>query len=82
MKKIFASLDKECAKQLSQHLLSAADSLNISAKIVRESCSETEFKSYRTEMAYVISDIGDIMEGIYALHPDLRPYTLNTGGAN
>lgn len=54
--------------------------LDESARLVRERCSEEEFKRYRIAVGGVLVAIySDIMDPIFKEHPDLEPDSLKTG---
>lgn len=69
--------DPKVAKQISELMLEYGKKLDHSVKLVLENCSKQELFDYRRAVGKIMGDIlTEIMNPLYANHPDLRPKEL------
>ena len=70
--------DKKVAEQINAVMLKAQVEINNSIFLVKDNCSPEEFEAYRRGCAKVLGYILlDVLNPIYALHPDLKPKGLD-----
>lgn len=68
-------IDDAAAKLVIAEVFRGMDAINLSAKTVRERCSEEVFSVYQLKAAALISSIEDeLLKPIYREHQHLRPY--------
>lgn len=74
---------RDVAEAINKLMLEYGAKLNESVKLVMESCSSSEFESYRVAVGQIMGTmLVDVMNPIYGEHPDLRPPQLiNRSGA-
>jgi hypothetical protein len=79
--------NREIAQNISELMLDFAERLNKSLYLIKEKCSEEEFKIYRRGVGYILGNIStEVLNELYKEHPHLKPkeYYLpgvsNTGG--
>jgi hypothetical protein len=71
-------MDKATAKQISVLMLEYGAKLDESVKLVKQTCSEDDFRKYRDAVGKVLGYmLLDIMNPLYKEHPDLKPPDLN-----
>lgn len=69
--------NKHIAKQISDLMLEYGAKLDNSIVLVMENCPEAEFERYRLATAKVLAEmLLEIMNPLYAEHPDLKPAGL------
>jgi hypothetical protein len=69
--------DKETARRVSDLMLEFGAKLNESLVLAKERCTESEFKAYRTVVGKLMGEmLLEVMNPIYASHPDLKPKEL------
>jgi hypothetical protein len=67
----------EVAEQINSLMLEYGQKLDASVQLVKEKCSEEELRTYRKAVGEVMGLILlDIMNPLYAKHPDLKPIQL------
>lgn len=67
----------EVAEQINSLMLEYGRKLDASVHLVKERCSEDELNTYRRAVGKVMgSMLLDIMNPLYAKHPDLEPTQL------
>ena len=70
-------MDKAVARQLSKLMLEYAAKLDESVSLVLTNCSQEEVTKYRIAVGKIMGGmLLDIMNPLYAEHPDLRPPQL------
>jgi hypothetical protein len=66
--------DPKIAKEVSDLMMDLFTRLSYSCEMVRQGCSEQEYKSYIKSTSKVACRIVfDVMEPLYARHPGLKP---------
>jgi hypothetical protein len=69
--------NKEVASRVSQLMLEFGAKLNESVALAKERCSDAEFKAYRTVVGRLMGEmLLEVMNPLYAEHPDLKPKEL------
>ena len=69
--------DKEVASRVSDLMLELGAKLNESLVLVKERCTEQEFKAYRTVVGKLMGEmLLEVMNPLYVSHPDLKPKEL------
>lgn len=69
--------DKEVARQVSELMLEFGAKLNASVALTKERCPESEFKAYRAVVSTLMGEmLLEVMNPIYATHPELKPKEL------
>ncbi len=69
--------NKAIARQLSELMLECGTRLDRSIELVKEHCSEQEFKVYRRAVGMIMGDmLLQVMNPIYVRHPGLKPKRL------
>ena len=70
--------DKKVAQQISVLMLKTQSEISDSIFLVKDDCSKEEFEAYRKGCATVLGSILlDILNPLYAVHPDLKPKGLD-----
>lgn len=70
--------DEIVAKEISQLMLTYAQTLDQSVEQVEAKCSAREFEAYRTAVGKIMGYmLLDIMNPLYELHPNLKPKELD-----
>lgn len=70
-------MKKEIASQINKLMLDYSAKLSESLRLVKENCSEDEYVKYRETVAKLMGDmLLDVMNPIYAEHPELKPDQL------
>lgn len=70
-------MKKEIASELNNLMLAFSARLTESLRLVRENCTDDEYVTYRAVVAKLMGDmLLDVMNPIYAEHPDLKPEQL------
>ena len=68
----------DVAKVVSDLMLEYSEKLNDSIILVMKNCPEDEFKRYRLAAAKVLGEmLLEVMNPLYARHPELKPAGLN-----
>jgi hypothetical protein len=68
---------RETARQISDLMVSVGASLDKSLSMVKDTESEAAFKKYRETVSKLLTTmLLEIMNPIYAEHPDLKPEQL------
>lgn len=71
-------MDREVAERISVLMLRISAELDQSIALVRDTCSDEQFKKYRRAVAEPLGLIHiDIMEYLWREHPDLRPAAMD-----
>ena len=66
------------AAAVHEQVLKASEALNQALRLVQEGGSEQEFSSFRASTGKVLGEIlFEILNPLYALHPELMPPELN-----
>lgn len=69
--------DERIAKQISDLMVEFSHRLDGSIALVMESCSDEEFKAYRTAVSKILVEIlFQVMNPLYQRHPGLKPAGL------
>jgi hypothetical protein len=69
--------DKSIAREISDLMIEFSDRIDRSILTVQENCSQEEFKAYRLAAAKVLGEVLlEVMNPLYADHPDLKPAGL------
>jgi hypothetical protein len=68
--------DKAVASEVSKLMLDYGAKLDASLLTVKDRCSPEEFAAYRKAMGKILGEMLDVMNPIYAQHPDLKPHQL------
>ena len=69
--------NKEAAKHVSDLFLEINGRLNESIEAVKSNCAPEEFSVYRRRIGTLVNSIfEEILEPIYARHPELKPTEL------
>ena len=70
--------NKDVARGVSDLMVDIGARLDASLSAVRDDCSAAEFKAYRAVVARLLGDmLLDVMNPIYARHPELKPAQLD-----
>lgn len=68
---------KDIAETINQLMLDYGAKLDQSLKLVMDTCSQSEFESYRTAVGQIMGTmLLDVMEPIYQEYPELLPEQL------
>ena len=71
-------MNREVAARINELMLEYGARLDESVRLVRDSCSEAEFESYRAAVGQIMGTmLLDVMNPIYREHPDLKPHELD-----
>jgi hypothetical protein len=71
-------MKEEVAEKLSVLLLQINAKLNDSVALVRDTCTNEEFETFRTEIGKIMGGLFlEVAERLYREHPLLRPEQLN-----
>lgn len=74
-------MDKKIASDVNKLLLEYAAKLDESLRVVMENCPTDEFNKYRDAVSQIMTTmLLDVMNPIYAEHPDLKPPALADPG--
>ena len=66
-------MDKETAQRVITLMFECSRTINESAILLQEECSDTEFKAYRTACGKILGEIHtEILTPIFIEHPDLE----------
>jgi hypothetical protein len=66
--------DERIAKQISDLMVEFGGRLDGSIALVKENCSEEEFKTYRTAVSGILVEmLFEVMNPLYKRHPGLKP---------
>lgn len=69
--------DNVFAKIISDLVLRYGKDLNQSVALIKDNCSEEEFKVYRNAVGKVMGELLiEVMNPLYRSHPDLKPDEL------
>jgi hypothetical protein len=72
-----AEMKRDVAEAINKLMLEYGAKLDDSVRLVMESCSTSEFESYRAAVAQIMGTmLVDVMNPIYREHPDLKPHQL------
>jgi len=68
---------EEVAKEISKLMLEYGARLDASVALVKERCTDEELRAYRRAVGKVMGEmLLEIMNPLYARHPDLKPGEL------
>ncbi|MDI1446316.1 hypothetical protein [Polyangium sp. 6x1] len=71
-------MKRDVAEAINKLMLEYGAKLDESVRIVMESCSPSEFESYRAAVGQIMGTmLVDVMNPIYREHPDLKPPQLD-----
>lgn len=71
-------MDNQIASDINKLMLDYAAKLNESLRVVMDRCPAEEFKRYREAVSDIMATmLLDVMNPIYAEHPELKPAALN-----
>lgn len=70
-------MEKVVASKINELMLEYSAKLTESLRLVHETCTDKEYVAYRAVVAKLLGDmLLDVMNPIYAEHPDLKPEQL------
>lgn len=71
-------MKRDVAETISKLMLECGAKLDESVRLVRDSCSASEFESYRAAVGQIMGTmLLTVMNPIYREHPDLQPPELD-----
>ena len=71
-------MKRDVAEAINKLMLEYGAKLDESVRLVMESCSNSEFESYRAAVGQMMGTmLLDVMDPIYREHPDLKPQELD-----
>jgi hypothetical protein len=68
--------DRTVASQVNKLMLEYGAKLDASLLTVKDRCSTEEFDAYRNVVGRILGEMLEVMNPIYAQHPDLKPRQL------
>lgn len=70
-------MKRDVASEINNLMLEFSAKLTESLRLVHENCTDKEYVAYRAVVAKLMGDmLLDVMNPIYAKHPDLKPEQL------
>ena len=67
-------METDIAKKISDEMNDILGRLNESIRLVRDNCSEEEFKGYRKAVSRVAASLVlDVMNPLYDINPEVKP---------
>ncbi len=70
--------NKEVAKEISSLMLDIGAKLDASVARVESTCSAEDFERYNSAVATILAEmLLEVMNPLYATHPDLKPQHLD-----